>query len=603
MANVNQRIIDEYNQAQTLDALQRARRQMGAEIAAQDPAYFQPNIADAGQPMYSLDQRINDIYTGSNILASDNRVTGKVARTLNDMGVPLAAIEPAMGLLQFTPVGTAEGLYDSYTAAPEVVRNIREGEYGRAAGNAATVGLGLLDAGMSALPIAKPVVNAARGVNTRGLTSDAMYAGRSLLEGDLGGVRDAFTPSRAPRGLGADAPKIDVLGSGYGQTDMRLTLPNVEGQIDYSVFEGRPKINMVEVPENARRQGNATKLLQALQEQFPDTEIDWGSLTTDGSSLFKSTNFSEIPSAYAGDFARLDAAKSRFAAMQSDFAGMQARNQSPPAGFFDEWNDLQDEIYNLSSELEFKSPVERIISANRDATAGAIALPAARTEAEAMARQILEMRAAGRAGDVTDAMMAQADPQYMFNNTPLPMDEASRMARAGEMGLLDPQYHATQSDFQSFMPSETGLTGRGVYTGDEAVDVMDYARSRMSSNEGLNVIPLLSPEGSTYARKLDWERTLDADPELPYNATWEQNVEGMRRAADTMSAQGYPGVHSQPGERVTFNPQSLRSRFARFDPAFKHLANLSAATVPAGILAMPNKEERNRQLGLLFGGY
>ena len=206
MANVNQRIIDEYNQAQTLDALQRARRQMGAEIAAQDPAYFQPNIADAGQPMYSLDQRINDIYTGSNILASDNRVTGKVARTLNDMGVPLAAIEPAMGLLQFTPVGTAEGLYDSYTAAPEVVRNIREGEYGRAAGNAATVGLGLLDAGMSALPIAKPVVNAARGVNTRGLTSDALYAGRSLLEGDLGGVRDAFTPSRPAVGLSADAP-------------------------------------------------------------------------------------------------------------------------------------------------------------------------------------------------------------------------------------------------------------------------------------------------------------------------------------------------------------------------------------------------------------
>jgi hypothetical protein len=59
---------------------------------------------------------------------------------------------------------------------------------------------------MSALPIAKPVVNAARGVDTRGLTSDALYAGRSLLEGDLGGVRDAFTPSRAPRGLGADAP-------------------------------------------------------------------------------------------------------------------------------------------------------------------------------------------------------------------------------------------------------------------------------------------------------------------------------------------------------------------------------------------------------------
>lgn len=231
-------------------------------------------------------------------------------------------------------------------------------------------------------------------------------------------------------------------------------------------------------------------------------------------------------------------------------------------------------------------------------------LPAARNEAERMARQILEMRAAGRAGEVTDAMMAQADPQYMFNNTPLPMDEASRMARAGEMGLLDDQYHATTSDFQAFMPSETGLSGRGIYTGDYPTDIADYA-TKGGSNQGLNVIPLSAPAGSRYARNIDWQRTLDADTEFPYNATAEETIAGFKRAADTMSQQGYAGVHNQAGERVTFNPSSLRSRFARFDPEFSHLANLNAANASplAGILAMPNEEERNRQLGLLFGGY
>jgi hypothetical protein len=349
----------------------------------------------------------------------------------------------------------------------------------------------------------------------------------------------------------------------------------------------------------ARLDGNLDKMLE-LENKAASMPNGRALIEANNAYHAASTQVVNADTAYDAYRRHLGELESRLVQERRDWTPAE-RRATPPWAME---NYIPDDQQIKSFELAPVNPKD-ILSANRDATAGAIALPAARTEAEAMARQILEMRAAGRAGDVTDAMMAQADPQYMFNNTPLPMDEASRMSRAGEMGLLDPQYHATQSDFQSFMPSETGLTGRGVYTGDEAVDVMDYARSRMSSNEGLNVIPLLSPEGSTYARKLDWERTLDADPELSYNATWEQNVEGMRRAADTMSAQGYPGVHSQPGERVTFNPQSLRSRFARFDPAFSHLANLSAANASplAGILAMPNEEERNRQLGLLFGGY
>jgi hypothetical protein len=184
---------------------------------------------------------------------------------------------------------------------------------------------------------------------------------------------------------------------------------------------------------------------------------------------------------------------------------------------------------------------------------------------------------------------------------PMPMDEASRMARAAERGRVDDQFHATFDDFSVFMPSETGLTGRGVYTGDDAGDVLDYARSRRSSIEGLNVIPLLAPESSTYARRIDWQNTLDADPDLPYNATWEQNVEGMRRAAETMSDQGFPGVHSQPGERVTFNPQSLRSRFARFDPRLSHLANLNAANIDplTGAAAMGASQQQQDPLASL----
>ena len=225
-----------------------------------------------------------------------------------------------------------------------------------------------------------------------------------------------------------------------------------------------------------------------------------------------------------------------------------------------------------------------ILAANRDQTVG---LLSAAASGESRAQTVARLLREGRQSEVTDDLLATLTPNdnaELFRlydegatGMDLPMDEASRMARAREAGLVDNQYHATFDDFAAFIPSETGLTGRGVYTGDSAPDVLDYARSRRSSTDGLNVIPVLTPSGSSYARNIDYQNTLDADPDLPYNATWEQNIEGMRRAADTMSAQGFPGVHSQPGERVTFNPSSIRSPFARFDPRLSDNANLLAA--------------------------
>ena len=63
------------------------------------------------------------------------------------------------------------------------------------------------------------------------------------------------------------------------------------------------------------------------------------------------------------------------------------------------------------------------------------ALPDARNAAEDMARRILELRNAGRADEVTEEMMSAADDPYMYANTPLDMSEAARMSRADEMGF------------------------------------------------------------------------------------------------------------------------------------------------------------------------
>ena len=43
--------------------------------------------------------------------------------------------------------------------------------------------------------------------------------------------------------------------------------------------------------------------------------------------------------------------------------------------------------------------------------------------------------------------------------------------------------------------------------------------------------------------------------------------------------------HNLPSRvRAEFNPENIRSRFARFDPRLKHLKNLSAGVIPIGLL-------------------
>lgn len=211
-------------------------------------------------------------------------------------------------------------------------------------------------------------------------------------------------------------------------------------------------------------------------------------------------------------------------------------------------------------------------------------LPPARNEAEAMAKRILDMRASGNAADVTDEMMAQADPQYMFNNTPLPMDEASRMERAREMGLLDNTYHATGAEFQHFIPSQVGRHGAGVYTGKNASDVQTFLPKDEVTRryaEGSMVLPLRIPDDAKMASEMKWQ---DALPERwNYGDPKDVNdaISGYAEAADTLSQMGFRGV-VQPATdwdgRVIFDPRNIRSRFARFDPAFANLKNLSAAT-------------------------
>lgn len=84
----------------------------------------------------------------------------------------------------------------------------------------------------------------------------------------------------------------------HGQHDLAIVAYNnddVAGWIDYAVYENEPSIQMIEVKDQYKRLGLAKQMLMKLQNKYPEQEIDWGSLTADGSKLYNSMKWKQIP--------------------------------------------------------------------------------------------------------------------------------------------------------------------------------------------------------------------------------------------------------------------------------------------------------------------
>lgn len=243
---------------------------------------------------------------------------------------------------------------------------------------------------------------------------------------------------------------------------------------------------------------------------------------------------------------------------------------------------------------------------------------------------IIQMLRSGQAEAITDNMFDMGDSAkntqlniFLSQNYDLPMDEASRMARAKEMGFDVERelYHGTDIDFPYFQSAVDQ------YYSSTNPDVADTYASSMS---GMN-IPL-------YARGADQSPVIDAGDNL-FSAIPQENVPQnlkqynpptIRHSMDTgtykteelareSKFQGDAGMEFRniidrgpnfrrrpnetqeemlarqesartPGDvAVRYYPHMYRSKFARFDPRLSGLKNLSAGVVGgvpiAGLLA------------------
>jgi hypothetical protein len=231
------------------------------------------------------------------------------------------------------------------------------------------------------------------------------------------------------------------------------------------------------------------------------------------------------------------------------------------------------------------------------------------TERESMAALILDMRASGTARSVTDDMMARADDQYMFEHTPLDMGAEARMARADAGGFGGDLYHGTADEYgiNSFDVSKAGSVSqqpneRAIFATDSPDAASWFANYADPDGE------LTTYGGATMGtvmpvmRRGDYQ-TLDFRGQPYGNSRMERGLATARRAgADGVSVRGMrenlDGFNPIINQEAIFDPTNIRSRFARFDPEFSHLSNLSAANASptAGLLAMQQEPERETRL-------
>jgi hypothetical protein len=216
--------------------------------------------------------------------------------------------------------------------------------------------------------------------------------------------------------------------------------------------------------------------------------------------------------------------------------------------------------------------------------------------------EVMDMLKSGRGSEVTDQMLDMGDPvlnarlnEYLYKNSDIPMDEASRMARAGDMGFntVQPLYHGTDRDFQAFDArkfgeKDSGWYGRGVTTDTDPEVAGAYANYN-EAEIGQQILPLTSR-----GKFMDWPKGQDPFASVRDSVAGTQDIKklGYDGTRMTNDRDLYGNVPDIGTEQVTFNPANVRSRFARFDPRLSHLKNLSAS-FGAGLLGanmMPNND-------------
>lgn len=312
-----------------------------------------------------------------------------------------------------------------------------------------------------------------------------------------------------------------------------------------------------------------------------------------------------------------------------------------------------------------------LLAANASKGTGALTIAA---DVSARGDQILNMLKSGRGSEVTDTMLDMGNSikntqlnQYLAANYDLPMDERSRLERARKMGFEGGLLHGTGADITAVDPSKLGgkqnVLGKGFYQttnpqrSDRYVPKVKGDDDSLIFAEGGNVMPLMTKSADEFdltvpTGKKNISRIANAFEGSDYDVdlrdggdsvfiqsktnpsmsvfldSYAEGQNTLMRLKDAFGNNnitpilqeagftGVKGVELDPRNvrgstvRVNYNPEDVRSQFARFDPRLSHLTNVTAANVSpiTGLLAQSGMSDKQadkieqylNKLGLLY---
>mgnify|MGYP003648500102 FL=1 len=247
------------------------------------------------------------------------------------------------------------------------------------------------------------------------------------------------------------------------------------------------------------------------------------------------------------------------------------------------------------------------------------------------AQKVADLLASGRADEVTDEMLGKLTPNdnmelfklYESGATgmDMPMDTASRLARASEQEYAGDYFHGSNLDFSGFdrstrgayltdspavADSYVGKDGGTIYpalvrggsdfpvvqAGGEFYshiplsglpDELGYLKNDAQSNR-MSTDNIVLRSGEQRLPGVIFEDVVDPGPNI------KQYLDETVEAADERLAQS-----QLPSDVINVgDPRKLRSKFARFDPRLAHLKDLSAGLtiIPGGLLALQEMQKR-----------